>query len=36
MMLDAGLVFPAVYKGQNLSENLILNLIKRSYESEIE
>ena len=36
MMLDAGLVFPAVYKNESISEKLIPSLIKRNYESEIE
>lgn len=36
MMLDSSSVYPAVYKGKNLSESVIESLVKRVYESEIE
>jgi hypothetical protein len=33
MMMDTAITFPAVYKGKNLSSNVIENLVKKSYEN---
>ncbi len=36
MMTDTAYVFPAVYKNENVHENVILERIKKIYESEQE
>lgn len=35
-MIDTGHIFPAVYKNQNVDENVILQKIKKKYDSEHE
>ena len=35
-MIDTAYVFPAVYKNENVHENVILERIKRIYDSEQE
>lgn len=32
-MMDTDVTFPAVYKGKNLSESVIENLVKKTYEN---
>lgn len=36
MMIDTAYIFPAVYKNENVQENVILERIKKIYESEQE
>lgn len=31
--MDTDVTFPAVYKGKNLSESVIENLVKKTYEN---